>query len=371
MVVDGEHDRPDLAGGGRQPDRRSPTVRADLDERLARNRHRSLQGGGVQCVTLHRRHEPLRRDGVVSPAPCHGATLRRHATTAVRPAVGGKMGVDVGAGHPRGTPRPRADRGQHVQGDLAGREAPAGFRRPGRGSGAGGRGANRGRSRPARPLAARLLPAARGPDRADPVRGRPAQGRAQLHHPAGGRDPARKGDLQPAGQLPQARSGARSSDRDARGRAGSRVAADLARAVGAVQGRPRRALRTAATDRPAPRVGRPDEPQGQPGRRPAGLAAGRRAAAGRSGAPRVHRHVRQRHDAPRHGGAALRAGLGLTRREHRPVSTTRCGSTERSVPTSGYCTTSTRSRPRRREVSPAARSSPPTGGSSSVLCRKV
>ena len=68
---------------------------------------------------------------------------------------------------------------------------------------------------PPGPLAARLLPAPRRPDGADPLRGRPHPRRPQLHHPARRRHPARPGDLQPAGQLPRPRAGPRPPDADA------------------------------------------------------------------------------------------------------------------------------------------------------------
>ena len=69
MVVDGEDDRAGLARRGGEPDRRAPAVRADLDERGAGNRCGSGQSGGVQGITLVRRHEPLRRQGEVAPYP--------------------------------------------------------------------------------------------------------------------------------------------------------------------------------------------------------------------------------------------------------------------------------------------------------------
>jgi acyl-CoA thioesterase II len=59
--------------------------------------------------------------------------------------------------------------------------------------------------RRAGPLAARLLPASRRPDGADPLRGRPHPRRPLVHHPPGGRHPARAGHLQPGGVVPGAR----------------------------------------------------------------------------------------------------------------------------------------------------------------------
>ena len=93
---------------------------------------------------------------------------------------------------------------------------------------------------PAGPLAARLLPAARRPDGADPLRGRPAPRRPELQHPAGRRHPARPGHLQPAVQLPQRRARPRSPDRHAARSPGARDAAGLAHAHGAVPGSARR-----------------------------------------------------------------------------------------------------------------------------------
>ena len=198
---------------------------------------------------------------------------------------------------------------------------------------------------PARPLAARLLPAPRRPDGADPVRGRPPARRPQLHDPPRRRHPARAGDLQPAGQLPRPRAGPGPPDDDAARAARPGVAARLAHPDGAVQGPDGRVVRPPAPDRRPLHRRRPDEPQGRPVRRAAGLAAGRRASARRPGRPRLHRDLRQRHVAARHHRPAVRAGLGQpgdADGEPRPRDVV---PPRRSGPTSGCSTTSTPCRP--------------------------
>ena len=60
-------------------------------------------------------------------------------------------------------------------------------------------------------------------------------------------------------------------------------------------------------------------------------------------AARLHRHLRQRHDAARHHRAARSGWRGTAPACRWPASTTRCGSTGRSAPTTGCSTTSTRS----------------------------
>ncbi len=71
MVIDGEHDRPGRSRRGREPDRRAPAVGADLDERGTGHCRTGGQRRGVQGVTLDRRHEPLRRQGVIAPTRHH------------------------------------------------------------------------------------------------------------------------------------------------------------------------------------------------------------------------------------------------------------------------------------------------------------
>ena len=77
-----------------------------------------------------------------------------------------------------------------------------------------------------------------------------------VHHASRRRDPARQGDLQPAGELPRARGRSRLPAADARRRARPRDASRLQDADGAVTGGTRRLLRPASPDRLAPR--RPD-----------------------------------------------------------------------------------------------------------------
>ena len=145
------------------------------------------------------------------------------------------------------------------------------------------------------------------PTHPDPLRGRPHPRRQELHHPPGRGHPARPGDLQPArpaSTCDEARP--RPPAPDAR-RARPRVAARLQDADGA------------ATsdhlgewyDRPRPfdlRYVGPTPVERTRARRhhPAGVAAGRRRAARRPGAARLHRHLRVRHDPARHHAAAPR-----------------------------------------------------------------
>ena len=165
---------------------------------------------------------------------------------------------------------------------------------------------------PPRPLAARLLPAPRRPDGADPLRGRPDPRRAQLHHPTRRRHPARPGDLQPAGQLPRRRAGPRPPDRRCRtGWPDPESLPDLHDAHGAVQGPDRRAgttgparstCATSTATRSAARARRADSQRvwlRADGQLPDDPVA-----------PRLHRHLRQRHDPARHHRAAVRAGVG-------------------------------------------------------------
>ena len=130
-------------------------------------------------------------------------------------------------------------------------------------------------------------------------------------HPAGRRHPARRGDLQPAGELPRLRAGTGSPADDAVGHAPTRSPCPTGTTAVAVPRPARRPVRPPATDRPALHRRRPDEAQGDAGSWPTGVAARRRQAPRRPGPPRLHRHLRQRHDAARHGGDAVRAGLGL------------------------------------------------------------
>ena len=65
------------------------------------------------------------------------------------------------------------------------------------------------------------------------------------------------------------------------------------------------------------------------------------AAARRPAAARLRGHLRVRHDAARHRAAAPRHDVRTTASCRWPASTTRCGSTGRSGPTSGCCTTRT------------------------------
>ena len=209
------------------------------------------------------------------------------------------------------------------------------------------------RARPARALAARVLPAARRSRRPDRLRGRPHPRREELHDPPGRRDPARPGDLQPR------RRRSRST------RPGPDHAMDRCPTCPA-RGRCRRSRsgssRTSTgsgprcvdwLERERPIDPRPiDDPP-----------------AGSSPAPRAPRQdvwikangmlpddpllhvcvvvVRVRPHDPRHRDAPARDRPRRTSTRWR-ASTTRCGSTDRSAPTSGCCTTrSARRRPAR------------------------
>ena len=108
------------------------------------------------------------------------------------------------------------------------------------------------------------------------------------------------------------------------------------------------------------------------GRRAApGVDAGRRRAARRPAAARLRADLRLRHDAARLGADPPRPGRRGSTRSRWPRSTTRCGSTGRSAPTSG-CSTST--------TSPSASggrglatggSSPATAGRSSASSKRA
>ena len=114
-------------------------------------------------------------------------------------------------------------------------------------------------------LAARLLPAARRPEGPDRLRGRPHPRRAVVHHPAGGRHPARRGDLQPAGLVPRRRGRARAPGPDARRRRRPTTCPGRTRWS---PGTPERHAVGPSTDRHAPRR-RPAVGTGRVGRPPA------------------------------------------------------------------------------------------------------
>ena len=194
---------------------------------------------------------------------------------------------------------------------------------------------------------------------AHPLRGRPHPRRPQLHHPPRRGHPARRGHLQPAGQLPRPRGRPRPPGADAR-RPPPRDPARLPAAHGAVPRRHRRVVPAAPAHRHPLRRGRPDGPPAQEGQHPAGVAARRRPAARRSRAPRLHRHLRVGHDAARHHACCPTASAGPTSRSRWPASTTPCGSTGPSAPTTGCSTTRSRRPASVRGGWPRARSSPKT-----------
>ena len=257
-----------------------------------------------------------------------------------------------------------ADRGQHLPRALPRREPPAGVRRPGGRPGAGRGRAARSTSRnglvhslhayflrPGDPTVPILYEVDRIRDgRSFTTRRVVAiqHGRAIFNLQASFHTPSRASTI-------RCRCPARLPDPES--------LPDWHAALGAVQGPDRRPVRPAPPDRPALRRRDPIAAQGHRDRRQRRVAARRRSAARRSRAPRLHRHVRQRHDPARHDRAAVRAWHGTARHAAWPASTTRCGSTDRSAPTNGCCTTSGVFAPARHAVWPAGRSSPPTAGS--------
>ena len=157
----------------------------------------------------------------------------------------------------------------------------------------------------ARALAARLLPAPRRPDGADPLRGRPHPRRPLVHHPPGRGHPARPGDLQPVGR----RSTCTRTASTTRSRCPSvpppETLPDSDR-MGAVAPTARRLLRPAPGHRHPLRRLVPPRPGARRAAAPAGVAAGRRRAARRPGAARLRAHLRVGHDAARHHAAPPR-----------------------------------------------------------------
>ena len=98
---------------------------------------------------------------------------------------------------------------------------------------------------------------------------------------------------------------------------------------------------------------------------PGRLDQGQRPASRRSAAPRVRRRLRVRPDHPRHGDASARRSRIARTSSRSPASTTRCGSTARSGPTPGCCTTSGANPRVARVASRKVPSSPSTAGSRS------
>ena len=185
------------------------------------------------------------------------------------------------------------------------------------------------------------------PHGADPLRGRPHPRRPLVHHPPRRRHPARQGDLQPAvaasrcprtGLEHQAPMPDVPAPEDA-ARLHRRAWRPYAEALGAWFHRPRPIDMRHVDWNP------PDRTRAAAAV-PAGVAAGRRHAARRPRAARLRAHLRERHDAARHRAAAPRRQLGRRATCSWPASTTPCGSTGRSGPTSGCSTTRTRRRPR-------------------------
>ncbi len=196
----------------------------------------------------------------------HDAETRR---THLRPTTGPNRQPRAKRHSTTSSPaRPRGDRGEPLPRHLPRREPPARVRRAGGRAGAGRGGPHDRRARPSRAFAARLLPAAGRPDRADPLRGRPHPRRAQLLDTSRRRHPARQGHLQPAGQLPRRRAGPRPPAHDAGGDGPSRGPRRLPHPHGAVRRAARRVVPPPTTDRPPLRRRRPDQQEGHARRPP-------------------------------------------------------------------------------------------------------
>ena len=213
-----------------------------------------------------------------------------------------------------------------------------------------------------RPLAARLLPAPRRPERAHPLRGRPHPRRPVVHHPPGGGHPARPGHLQPVGLVPRRRG--RAFDHQfpmpevpdpetlpTRWTTGSSPTG-----TSSATGSPGPTPSTSATSASCP--GCSTRPAGP---RPAAVDPGRRHPARRPPAPRLRRRLRLGHVAVRHHARPPRGAAGTTPTSWGPASTTACGSTGPSGPTSGCSTTWTAPTPSAPGAWPGASSSPATG----------
>ena len=206
------------------------------------------------------------------------------------------------------------------------------------------------------------------PSGADRLRGGPHPRRAHVRDPAGRRDPARQGDLQPLRLLRAARGRASTTQIAMPPAPGPGDAADLRRAATRptptswAPGTPGPARSTCATSATPPGP-----------RRTRGAARARRAPRSGSGPtaqlgddPLLHVcALTYASDMTLLDSVLLAHGRVLVERRRRagPRWTTRCGSTGRSGPTSGCSTT--RSRPRRPGPagSPGATSSPRTDGS--------
>ena len=232
------------------------------------------------------------------------------------------------------------------RGSEPGGGPPAGVRRPGRGPGARRRGPHR-RRRPVGALAARLLPAPGRPDGADRLRGRPHPRRQELHHPARRRDPARPRDLQPAGVVPDRRGRARAPGRRCPTCRPPESLPTFQRAARAVprpvRARDRRSGSSASGRSTSGPTELPslDRPRAR-GRR--ARTCGSRRTASLPDDPLLHVCVvAYASDLTILDTAMLPHGnsycAGRTSSRSR-ASTTRCGSTGRSAPTSGCCTTS-------------------------------
>ena len=364
VVVDGEHHGAGLTGGGAEPDRRAPAVRADLDERCAGHGRGGGERGGVQRVALVGRHEPLGGQRVLPPvrpqpwqrrlgapeAPCHAAGPRQNG--AVQAALDDLVTlldlepIEVNIFRGRS---PDENRQRVFGGQVAGQALVAAARTV---------------DDPARLVHSLHAYFLRPGDPTVPILyevDRIRDGRsfttrrvvaiqhgraifnlqASFHVPEPG----------PDHQVPMP---ARTARPGVAARLGTTRMAPYKDQIG-------RVVRPAPPDRPALRRRRPDAAARAP------AADSQRVWLRADGhlpddpvAPRLHRHLRQRHDAARHDRAAVRAGRGTARACRWPASTTRCGSTGRSAPTSGCCTTSTPSSTGAHAAWPAGRSSPPT-----------
>ena len=247
---------------------------------------------------------------------------------------------------PRRPARPRADRGQHLPRALTGREAPARVRRPGRRAGARRRRPHRRRAGAPGALAARLLPPPRRSVACRSSTRSTDSATAAASPPVGS---SRSSTVRRSSTCRRASTATSRAPTTScampEGVPDSRVAARLARRgmapyreqLGELYDRPRPIdLRYAGGD-PMSRKGTSATASG------CGCAPTARCPTTRS----LHACiVTYASDMTLLDTAVMPFGLAWdsARRARWPASTTRCGSTARSAPTSGCCTTSAPSR---------------------------
>ena len=215
----------------------------------------------------------------------------------------------------------------------------AGVRRPGHRPGAGGGDPHRRGPLPHSLHAYFLLGG--DPQGADRLRGRPHPRRQQLHHAARRRDPAWQRDLHHVGVVPRRRAGARAPDADADGAAARSSCRATPRSRRKSCRRcPRRCRAT--TPRPADRAppGRVRPLRSARRRRPTAFNVWIRTTGPLPDDPAIHRCVlAYASDMTLLDTALLPHGAASSTATSWPrASTTRCGFTGRSAPTSGCST---------------------------------